>query len=117
MLKRVLNDFARVEGVNSAAIVDRAGFVIEGVSKSHMDLDEMGAMSTTALGTADAMVAELGRSNVKTLSIEVENGIILIAAVTEYELVVVIGNQNANVGRIRYEIGKSRGKFKEILVS
>jgi len=72
MLKRILGDLAKVEGVNAAAIVGRDGFVIEHVANIQVDMDALGAMASTSVGTSEAMGIELGKGNFEQVMVELE---------------------------------------------
>jgi len=54
MLKPLLEEFLKIEGV-SAAVVGRIGFVIESAVSGKIDIEALGAMASMGLETAEAM--------------------------------------------------------------
>ena len=61
MLKPLLEEFLKVEGVSAAVVVGRDGFVIESAVSGKVDIEALGAMASTGLGTSEAMGNTLGK--------------------------------------------------------
>ena len=55
MLRQILEEFLQGEGVTAAVVVGRDGFVIESAVSGNLDIDAIGAMVSTGLGSAEAM--------------------------------------------------------------
>jgi len=115
MLNRILSDLTKVEGVNAAAIVGRDGFIIEHVANIQMDVDALGAMASTSVGTSEAMGIELGKGNFEQVIVELEKGPIILSLVTENEILAIVAESGANIGRIRYEVKKNRDSITAAL--
>jgi predicted regulator of Ras-like GTPase activity (Roadblock/LC7/MglB family) len=115
MLNRILSDLTKVEGVNAAAIVGRDGFIIEHVANIQMDVDALGAMASTSVGTSEAMGIELGKGNFEQVIVELEKGPIILSLVTENEILAIVAESGANIGRIRYEVKKNRDRITAAL--
>jgi uncharacterized protein len=115
MLKRILSDLAKVEGVSGAAIVGRDGFIIEHVSNMTMDVDALGAMASTSVGTSEAMGIELGKGNFEQVLVELEKGPVILSLVTENEILAIVAEAGANIGRIRYEVKKNKDRISAAL--
>ena len=115
MLNRILSDLTKVEGVNAAAIVGRDGFIIEHVANIQMDVDALGAMASTSVGTSEAMGIELGKGNFEQVIVELEKGPIILSLVTENEILAIVAETGANIGRIRYEVKKNRDRITAAL--
>ena len=60
MLKPLLEEFLRVEGVSAAVVVGRDGFVIESAVSGKVDIEALGAMASTGLGACHAIGHALG---------------------------------------------------------
>ena len=45
MLKQILGEFLKIDGVSAAVVVGRDGFVIESAASGKMDIDALGAMA------------------------------------------------------------------------
>ncbi len=115
MLKRILGDLVKVEGVSAAAVVGRDGFIIEHISNIQMDVDALGAMASTSVGTSEAMGIELNKGNFEQVLVELEKGPILLSLVTTNEILAVVAEPGSNVGRIRYEVKKNKDRIAAAL--
>jgi uncharacterized protein len=115
MLNRILSDLTKVEGVNAAAIVGRDGFIIEHVANIQMDVDALGAMASTSVGTSEAMGIELGKGTFEQVIVELEKGPIILSLVTENEILAIVAEHGANIGRIRYEVKKNKDRITAAL--
>ena len=71
MLKQILGEFLKVEGVTAAVVVGRDGFVIESAVSGKVDIDALGAMASTGMGTSEAMGNELGKGQLDQMLVEV----------------------------------------------
>jgi len=108
MLKQILGEFLKTEGVSAAVVVGRDGFVIESAASGKMDIDALGAMASTGLGTSEAMGKELGKGELRQMLVELDQGPILISPLSPDELIAIVATNEANIGRIRYELKKIR---------
>jgi len=115
MLKRILGDLVKVEGVSAAAICGRDGFVIEHVANIQMDADALGAMASTSVGTSEAMGIELNKGNFEQVLVELEKGPIMLSLITQNEILAVIAEPGSNLGRIRYEVKKNKDRIAAAL--
>jgi predicted regulator of Ras-like GTPase activity (Roadblock/LC7/MglB family) len=115
MLKQILGEFLKLDGVTAAVVAGRDGFVIESVVAGDIDVEALGAMASTGMGTSEAMSDELGKGEMSQMLIELENGPILLSPLSEDELIAIVANANVNVGRIRYELKKNRDRITAAL--
>ena len=68
MLKPLLEEFLKIEGVSTAVVIGRDGFVIESAVSGKVDIEALGAMASTGLGTSEAMGITLGKGNSRRCS-------------------------------------------------
>jgi len=115
MLKQILGEFLKLDGVTAAVVAGRDGFVIESVVAGDVDVAALGAMASTGMGTSEAMSNELGKGEMYQMLVELENGPILLSPLSEDELIAIVANANVNVGRIRYELKKNRDRITAAL--
>ncbi|QYZ80395.1 dynein regulation protein LC7 [Methanofollis formosanus] len=115
MLKQILMEFLRLDGVTAAVVVGRDGFVIEDAVAAEIDTDALGAMASTGMGTSEAMGAELGKGDLNQMLVELQNGPILLSPLSEDELIAIVANDGVNIGRIRYELKKNRDRITAAL--
>lgn len=111
MLKQILGEFIKLDGVTAAVIVGRDGFVIESAESGNIDSEALGAMASTGLGTSEAMGSELGKGEMHQMLVECENGPILLSPLSDDELIAIVAEKNVNIGRIRYELKKNRDRI------
>lgn len=111
MLKQILNEFLKIDGVSAAVVVGRDGFVIESATTGKMDIDALGAMASTGLGTSEAMGKELGKGELRQMIVELEQGPILMSPLSPDEMIAIVASHEANVGRIRYELKKNKERL------
>ncbi|UUX93614.1 roadblock/LC7 domain-containing protein [Methanoplanus endosymbiosus] len=115
MLKQILSEFLQLDGVTAAVVAGRDGFVIESAVSGDVDIEALGAMASTGLGTSEAMSRELGKETMNQIIVEMEEGPILIAPLSEDELIAIVAQKGINVGRIRYELKKNRDRIMAAL--
>jgi predicted regulator of Ras-like GTPase activity (Roadblock/LC7/MglB family) len=112
-LTDLLNELVNVEGINSAVVVGRDGFVIEGVtSGTSLDADAVGAVISTGIGSSEVMGRELVVGAMTQGMVEYDDGLIVMALLGEDAIVAVVADLNANLGNVRFQI-KKRIKFIE----
>jgi predicted regulator of Ras-like GTPase activity (Roadblock/LC7/MglB family) len=111
MLKQILSEFLRLDGVSAAVVVGRDGFVIESAETGSIDTEALGAMASTGMGTSEAMGTELGKGEMAQMMVEFDNGPILLSPLSEDELIAVVAEKEVNIGRIRYELKKNRERI------
>jgi hypothetical protein len=111
MLKPLLEEFLKVEGVSAAVVVGRDGFVIESAVSGKVDIEALGAMASTGLGTSEAMGTTLGKGELSQMLVELEKGPILLSPLSADELIAIVADTTANVGRIRYELKKNKERI------
>ncbi|MCX6691408.1 MAG: roadblock/LC7 domain-containing protein [Methanoregula sp.] len=111
MLKPLLEEFLKVEGVSAAVVVGRDGFVIESAVSGKVDLEALGAMASTGLGTSEAMGTTLGKGELTQMLVELEKGPIILSPLSADELIAIVADSSSNIGRIRYELKKSKERI------
>lgn len=115
ILKQILMEFLRLDGVTAAVVIGRDGFVIEDAVSGEIDTDALGAMASTGMGTSEAMGSELGKGELNQMLVELQNGPILLSPLSEDELIAIVANDGVNIGRIRYELKKNRDRITAAL--
>ena len=105
-LKDLLNEIMKTQGVNTAVVVGRDGFVIDGVfSRGKVDSDVIGAVISTGIGSAEVMGAELKIGEMTQSMFEYNDGVIVLSLAGE-AILAVVADAKANLGMIRYRIKK-----------
>ena len=106
-IKRLLSEFTQVEGINSAVVVGRDGFVIEGVSNgTNLDVEAVGAVVSTGIGASEVMGRELGVGGMTQGMAEYKEGVIVMSYLGRDAVLAVVADLNANLGNVRYQVKK-----------
>ncbi len=74
LLKPILNEFLKIDGVSAAVIAGTDGFVIESAVSGKFDIEALAAMASTGLGTSGAMGSSLEKGLLAQMLVELEKG-------------------------------------------
>jgi len=102
----VLGSLGKVEGIRSAVLVGRDGFVIDAVGGTGMDAEAVGAVISTGFGSSETMGQELKVGRLGQVMAEFDDGVLVSAAVGNDAILAVVTSANANLGGVRYQIKK-----------
>jgi hypothetical protein len=106
-LKDMLNELVNVEGINSAVVVGRDGFVIDGITAGiGLDSDAVGAVISTGIGSSEVMGRELEVGAMTQGMVEYSDGLIVMALLGSDAILAVVADLNANLGNVRFQIKK-----------
>jgi len=115
-VKQQLRDLVNVEGINTAVVVGRDGFVIEGVTDgTNMDIEAIGAVISTGIGSAEMMGRELNVGVMSQGMVEYKNGIIVMSFLGLDAILAVVADLNANLGNVRYQVKKRSPEIQATL--
>jgi uncharacterized protein len=106
-LRELLSDLVKVEGVTTAVVVGRDGFVLDGVSRStKLDTEAVGAVISTGIGSSEVMGGELGVGEMTQGLLEYKGGLIVMGLVGREAILAIVADVNANLGNVRYQLKK-----------
>jgi hypothetical protein len=111
LLKPILGEFLKIDGVSAAVVAGSDGFVIESAVSGKFDVEALAAMASTGLGTSAAMGSSLEKGEMAQMLVELEHGPILLSPLSENELIAIVADGTANIGRIRYDLKKNRERI------
>jgi len=114
-VRNLLGDLVNVEGITSAVVIGRDGFVIEGLASNGMDTDALGAVVSTGLGSAEVIGRELGTGMMSQALYEYKDGVIMMSTVGRDAILAVVADLQANLGNIRYQVKKVRPNLEAVL--
>jgi len=109
--QEVLNVFINLDGVQAACLVGRDGFLLDSMTKAKVDTEMIGAIASAGFGSAESMGKQLGRGRMSLNMIEFENGPALLSPVGEDAFIVIVADNNANLGMIRLKLKKHVGEL------
>ncbi len=101
----VLSSFLEIGGVKSAALVGRDGFVIDSVTTEKVDMEALGAMVATAIGTSESLGKEFDLGGGTQYLIEFVHGKVVIATVGN-DILAIFTDASAVIGGVRYLVKK-----------
>lgn len=104
-VKGILGDFLRLDGVTAVAVVGRDGFVIESASKAKVDMEGLGAMVATAIGTSETLGSEFNMGSMEQYLVEFDRGKVIIAPAAN-DIFAVVTDATAVIGSVRYAVKK-----------
>jgi hypothetical protein len=106
-LRDLLDDLVRIEGINTAVLVGRDGFVIDGVqSGGRLDVEDIGAVISTGIGSSEIMGNELAVGTLHQTMVEFEKGIVLVNLVGDNAILAVVADLKTPLGNVRYQVKK-----------
>ncbi len=103
----LLKELVDIDGVNTAVIVGRDGFVIDGFSNGgKMDTETVGAVISAGTGSSEVMGRELKVGVMTQGMMEFSDGMIMMSLVGSEAILAVVANPKANLGYVRFQIKK-----------
>ena len=103
----LLRELVDIDGVTTAVIVGRDGFVIDGVSNSgRMDAETVGAVISAGTGSSEVMGRELSVGVMTQGMMEYSDGMIIMTLVGSEAILAVVASPKANLGYVRFQIKK-----------
>ncbi len=115
-LKQTLSRFLTISGVRQAILVGRDGLMIEGMTRDGKEnMEAMGAIMTSGLGTAESLGQELARGSVVGVLVEYEHGLVSVDPLGDFALLVTLLDNASNLSRVRHMVKASRNEILEAL--
>ena len=115
-LKEILEGLVSIEGVMSAVVAGRDGFVIEGFHRGGQQHTEaVGAVISTGMGSAEVMGSELLVGNMTQGLYEYSDGVIFTGLIGTEAVLAVVADLNTNLGNIRFQIKKRVPMLEKVL--
>ncbi len=106
-LKSLLGELVKIDGVTTAVVVGRDGFVIDGASaRGSVDTEAIGAVISTGIGSAEVMGGELKLGEMTQSMFEYNDGIIVMSLAGHDAILAVVADTKANLGNVRYQVKK-----------
>ncbi len=106
VLRQVLSELVKTEGINAAVVVGRDGFVLDGISnRSALDTEAVGAIISTGIGSAEVMGGELKVGTMTQSMFEYSDGVIVLSLAGE-AILAVVADPKANLGMVRFQVKK-----------
>lgn len=111
-MKEVLELLNKTKGVLGSLIVGPDGMIVISDLPTEFDDDFVGALVATVVDTAIKAISGLKNDNLKYITIEGDNYIVMITA-TKIGYLTVISKVSTNLGLIRVELKRAKAKINE----
>ena len=114
-VKAILEELLGVPGVQTAVVIGWDGFTIDSASTEEMDVEAVGAVVSTGIGSGQIMGGELGLGEFAQAMFEYDKGLIILSGVGDRAILAVIAEPEGNLGFIRYQVRKQAPRLLEKL--
>jgi predicted regulator of Ras-like GTPase activity (Roadblock/LC7/MglB family) len=113
MLKKILNKFLILNGVQAAVVIQENGEIIESMQSGIViDANLRTALSTVMTDTKSA-AAGFNGSRLSMVFVEYSDKFLILGPLAEEFFLVIIAKNTANIGQISYEMRKNQ----EVIIS
>lgn len=112
-IQKILAEFTNIEGVHTACLVGRDGFLLDSLARAGIDAEMIGAIASSGFGSAESMGNQLGQGDLRMTMFEFASGPVMFAPVGEEAFLVIVADQDTNLGWIRISIKKNTKKIQE----
>ncbi len=110
-----LQTLAQFDGISTAVVVSRDGFVIAGTSKGGLDVEAVGAFVSTGIGSAEVMGRELETGTLSQAMFEYDKGVIVMNELNADAVLAIVADPQANLGGVRYHVRKHAPALARVL--
>ncbi|MGH8551180.1 MAG: roadblock/LC7 domain-containing protein [Methylococcales bacterium] len=100
----ILRHLTTLRGVTAAAVVDRDGLVTHIRKDFEIETDALGASVQIVFGAASKAAKHVEQNVSKIVICENDNGYILLAPLKSDFIIALVGDRNALLGTIRFEL-------------
>ena len=106
MLKEILKEFLLIDGVTSAALIARDGFLIDSVQNEPEDAEALAALGSCAMSYFSGIGTSMQMGHAQQIVFEFRAGAIILTRVSGDELLAVITDTKSTLGRLAYILPK-----------
>lgn len=108
MLKQILTEFLTFNGVTTAALVSRDGFVIDMTANAFLDRDALGALGSSSINLFEKGGAVMDFGRIRQMMLEYQNGAIILTPVSKEEFLMVLTDTTNNLSHMASLIAETR---------
>ena len=116
VLNDLLKELTSLDGINAALVVNRDGFMIDGVIRTEMiDMEYMAAIISAGVGSSEQMARQLELGVLNLNMVECEKGVVVVVQIGENAIMAVVADLDAKLGNVRYQLKKRLANIREAL--
>lgn len=116
MLKKILREFLSIDGVTTAALIGRDGFVIEIVQKDRKsDIDALGALCSDLMSFFERSGGLMDKGSLRQTMLEYQEGALILTPVTAEEFLVIITNTTTGLGHLTYTLARTSSRIAAVI--
>ena len=104
LLKQILSEFLKNNGVTTAALVGRDGFVIDVATKASLDPDALGALGSSSINFFENRITRIENSKLRQMTLEYLNGAIILTPVSREEFLMILTDTTVGLGVLSHRI-------------
>ncbi|MEI6775851.1 MAG: roadblock/LC7 domain-containing protein [Chloroflexales bacterium] len=112
LMRRIVEDLIRVEGVIGGLLVGKDGLVVASTLLDDEDAEILGAMSAAVFGEIDKATKRIGVGSLVDSIIDAKDGSILLLEAREL-ILVVITQRIVNFGLVKMEMRRAAKRISE----
>jgi predicted regulator of Ras-like GTPase activity (Roadblock/LC7/MglB family)/CheY-like chemotaxis protein len=113
-IQKILAEFTNIDGVHTACLVGRDGFLLDSIARTGIDAEMIGAIASSGFGSAESMGNQLGQGDLTMTMLEYKEGPVMFSPVGGEAFLVIVADQDTNLGWIRIAIKKNSAKIAQI---
>lgn len=113
-VQTILAEFTNIEGVHTACLVGRDGFLLDHLARAGLDAEMIGAIASSGFGSAESMGNQLGQGELAMTMFEYESGPVMFAPVGSEAFLVIVADKETNLGWIRIAIKKNSKRIADV---
>jgi len=113
-IQQLLADFTNIEGVHTACLVGRDGFLLDSLARAGIDAEMIAAIASSGFGSAESMGNQLGQGELNMTMFEYDSGPVMFAPVGNEAFLVIVADKGTNLGWIRIAIKKNAHKIAAV---
>lgn len=113
-IKKILAEFTNIDGVHTACLVGRDGFLLDNIARSGIDAEMIGAIASSGFGSAESMGNQLGQGDLNLTMLEYTDGPVMFAPVGSEAFLVIVADKDTNLGWIRLTIKKNSKIIEQV---
>lgn len=112
-LEGALRELKESAGLELASVVSHDGLVIESAHDDGVDAEAVATVAASGMLMMDSLGRELEQGAARDVILEYEHNLVILSPLNEEMLLVTVGAERSNLGRIRLMLRRSLDKLNQ----